>query len=108
MDDVVAHGSNPSEVIDPRWQAKRDAKKAARRDREAKDMPLTITSLMDAFTIILCFLLKTYGSDPINITQSAELRLPGSVAPPRGGPLPKGPRVAHASGGLGVFGYSST
>ena len=59
---------------------KREAKKVSRRKREQPEMPLIITSLMDAFTIILCFLLKTYGTDPVNITQSTELRLPGSVS----------------------------
>jgi len=73
-------GPPGGEEIDARWQAKRSAKKVARRQREIPDMPLIITSLLDAFTIILCFLLKTYGSDPINITQSAELRLPSSVS----------------------------
>jgi hypothetical protein len=68
------------EDVDERWAQKRKAKKAARRKRTTPDMPLIITSLMDAFTIILCFLLKTYGSDPVNITQSNDLRLPGSVA----------------------------
>lgn len=70
----------PDIEVDSRWQAKRDAKKASRRNRKQEDMPLIITSLMDAFTIILCFLLKTYGSDPVNITQSTEMRLPGSIS----------------------------
>ena len=65
---------------DARWLRKREAKKAARRKRAVEDMPLMITSLMDAFTIILCFLLKTYGSDPVQVQQSAELRLPGSTS----------------------------
>jgi hypothetical protein len=77
--DELHTGASPDDV-DARWQAKRKLKKAARRKRKPEDMPLIITSLMDAFTIILCFLLKTYGSDPVNITQSNELRLPGSVA----------------------------
>lgn len=77
--DDVQTATGPDDV-DARWQAKRKLKKAARRKRKPEDMPLIITSLMDAFTIILCFLLKTYGSDPVNITQSNELRLPGSVA----------------------------
>ena len=77
--DELHTGASPEDV-DARWQAKRKLKKAARRKRKPEDMPLIITSLMDAFTIILCFLLKTYGSDPVNITQSNELRLPGSVA----------------------------
>ena len=77
--DELHTGASPDDV-DARWQAKRKLIKAARRKRKPEDMPLIITSLMDAFTIILCFLLKTYGSDPVNITQSNELRLPGSVA----------------------------
>lgn len=80
MDPEIGQGGASPEEIDARWAAKRDAKKAARRKREQPDMPLIITSLMDAFTIILCFLLKTYGSDPVNITQSNELRLPGSIS----------------------------
>jgi len=77
---IDAATTDGPEDIDARWAEKRAAKKAARRNRKQEDMPLIITSLMDAFTIILCFLLKTYGSDPVNITQSNELRLPGSVA----------------------------
>lgn len=65
---------------DERWQQKRAAKKAARRNRKQPNMPLIITSLLDAFVIILCFLLKTYGSDPVNIAQSNDLRLPGSIS----------------------------
>lgn len=80
MDTNAASPDAGTEAIDERWTQKRAAKKAARRKRSAADMPLIITSLMDAFTIILCFLLKTYGSDPVNITQSNDLRLPGSIA----------------------------
>ena len=43
-------------------------------------MPLYITSLMDAMTIILCFLMKSYAADPINIQQSDVLELPKSTA----------------------------
>ncbi len=71
---------NVDTEMDARWRQKKLAKKVARRNRPEEKMPLLITSLMDAFVIILCFLLKTYGSDPINITQSVELRLPGSVS----------------------------
>ncbi len=42
--------------------------------------PLTITSLMDILTILLVFLLKSYSTDPVNITQSADLKLPNSSA----------------------------
>ena len=80
MTEDAAQTGAVDDGMDARWQQKREAKKAARRNRKPEDMPLLITSLMDAFTIILCFLLKTYGSDPVNITQSAELRLPGSIS----------------------------
>ena len=44
--------------IDALWAAKRKAKKAKRRERLTEPTKLNINSLMDAFTIILCFLLK--------------------------------------------------
>ncbi|MCD6499666.1 MAG: biopolymer transporter ExbD [Deltaproteobacteria bacterium] len=65
------------------WKRKKKAakqvKKAARRDK--KDMGLTITSLLDALTIILLFLLKSFGDNPVNITQKkGELQLPKSMS----------------------------
>ncbi len=39
---------------------------------------ITITSLMDAMTILLCFLLKSVGAEPISVTQSDDLTLPAS------------------------------
>lgn len=36
---------------------------------------LSITSLMDAFTILLVFLLMSYAADPTQITQSEDLQL---------------------------------
>jgi biopolymer transport protein ExbD len=43
--------------------------------------PFTITSLMDIMTILLCFLLKNYQVNPINITQEpGVLELPKSNA----------------------------
>lgn len=65
------------------WFEKKKQKKALKREarRKAVDMPLTITSLMDALTIILIFLLKSYGSDPININQKeGEMLLPKSLS----------------------------
>jgi len=47
--------------------------------RKHKEAGLTITSLMDAMTIILCFLLKSVGAEPLNISQSDDLRLPAST-----------------------------
>lgn len=65
------------------WFEKKKQKKALKRQlrRRASNMPLNINSLMDALTIILIFLLKSYGSDPINITQKeGEMLLPKSVS----------------------------
>lgn len=66
--------------VDQIWAQKRKEKKAKRRNREEERAKLLINSLMDAFTIILCFLLKTFGSDPVQIRESAELKLPKTVA----------------------------
>lgn len=62
--------------IDEIWAQKRKDKKAKRRNREAEQSKLLINSLMDAFTIILCFLLKSFGSDPVQIRESDDLKLP--------------------------------
>ena len=47
----------------------------------ADSTKLNINSLMDAFTIILCFLLKSFGSDPVQIRESDELKLPRTTSP---------------------------
>jgi biopolymer transport protein ExbD len=73
MDPQIPPGD---EEIDALWAAKRKAKKAKRRNREIEKPQLLINSLMDAFTIILCFLLKSFGSDPVQIRESDELKLP--------------------------------
>lgn len=62
--------------LDAIWEAKRKAKKAKKKNREMEKSKLLINSLMDAFTIILCFLLKSFGSDPVQIRESDELKLP--------------------------------
>lgn len=48
--------------------------------REAGEAGLTITSLMDAMTIILCFLLKSYSVTDVTVTASDELQIPASSA----------------------------
>lgn len=71
---------NPEQAY---WFEKKKQKKNLKIQmrRRAEDMPLRITSLMDALTIILIFLLKSYGSDPININQKeGEMLLPKSVS----------------------------
>ena len=48
--------------------------------RRTVEAGLTITSLMDAMTIILCFLLKSYEADDVTVAASDELHLPASTA----------------------------
>lgn len=50
--------------------------KKKRRDDEVG--PLTITSLMDILTILLVFLLKSYSTNPVNVTQGEDMQLPDS------------------------------
>ena len=66
--------------IDALWAAKRKAKKEKRRNRADEPNKLLINSLMDAFTIILCFLLKSFGSDPVQIRESDDLKLPRTTS----------------------------
>ena len=62
------------------WLLKRTDRRANKKKREAESPKLVINSLMDAFVIILCFLLKSFGSDPVQIRESEELKLPKSTA----------------------------
>ena len=48
--------------------------------RTVEEAGLTITSLMDAMTIILCFLLKSYEATDVTVTPSDELQIPPSSA----------------------------
>jgi biopolymer transport protein ExbD len=60
-------------------QKKLADKKAERRGKKPDEMEFNITSLMDALTIILIFLLKSYGSDPMQVPQKKnELMVPKS------------------------------
>lgn len=51
------------------------------RKRDEKEWPFSITSLMDALTILLIFLLVTLTSDPLNVKQDAHLLLARSTSP---------------------------
>jgi biopolymer transport protein ExbD len=73
-------GYAPDQASQDMWMKKRAWKKRQRRGRAEEGQPLAITSLMDAMVIILCFLLKSYASDPVNIQQSDVLELPNSIA----------------------------
>lgn len=70
--------------IDAIWQEKQKAKKEKRRRRTVERSKLLINSLMDAFTIILCFLLKSFGSDPVQIRESDDLKLPRTTEEEKG------------------------
>ncbi|MFT5991946.1 MAG: biopolymer transport protein ExbD [Bradymonadia bacterium] len=58
--------------------------KAARRKKGKRDPGpepgLNINSMMDMMVIILCFLLKSVGAEPIQINQNDDLRLPFSTS----------------------------
>jgi biopolymer transport protein ExbD len=63
---------DPGAQLDPRYIEKKKAKK------KSHDLPavgLTITSLMDAMTIILCFLMSNYANEPISVNQNEKLRV---------------------------------
>jgi hypothetical protein len=62
------------------FQAKKAAQKEARRERPEEGASLTMVSLMDMVTIIVCYLLKTYGSDPVVITPTSGQKIPMSRA----------------------------
>lgn len=53
-------------------------KKAKRRVTTSDE--LNITSMMDMFTIILVFLLKSYSSEDVSVAASADMELPVSSA----------------------------
>ena len=62
------------------FQAKKAAKRAARRQKPAEEGKLNITSLLDIVSIIVIYLLKSYGSDPVVITPTAGQKIPLSKA----------------------------
>ena len=60
--------------------ARAKAKRRARKRRGGDEMGLNINSMMDMMTIILVFLIKTVGEEPIPIKESDDLRLPFSTS----------------------------
>jgi len=60
--------------------AKKKAKKAGRRNNDIEEGKLNITSLMDIVSIIVVYLLKSYGTDPVVITPTAGQKVPMSRA----------------------------
>ncbi len=61
----------------------------SRRSRRSGDMRLRLTSMIDMFTILLVFLLKSYSAEGQIITVTDDLRLPDSTAekPPASSPV---------------------
>ncbi|MCU0661408.1 MAG: biopolymer transporter ExbD [Myxococcota bacterium] len=74
------NSQQPDNEVDALWLEKRKAAKAKRKQRAIEPPVLMITSLMDAFTIILVFLLKSFGADPVQIRESDDLRLPRTTS----------------------------
>ena len=72
--------NNPGieEEVDVFAERKRLARKGRGRRGGGGEPSLNINSMMDMMTIILCFLLKSYGAEPIQITENDDLRLPFS------------------------------
>jgi biopolymer transport protein ExbD len=70
----------PEPTGDELYLQKKAAKKAARRGAVEEQAKLTITSLMDIISIIVVYLLKTYGSDPVMISPAQGQKVPMSVA----------------------------
>jgi biopolymer transport protein ExbD len=74
MSDQTPHQMTPEEEAELESYKARKAKKR-KAGFEDPAVGLNINSMMDMMTIILCFLLKSYGSEPISVSQSDDLRL---------------------------------
>ena len=82
------HGSNTDaapksreEVIDQWVHQQTQVQRKKRKEKRGVEDPggVTITSLMDAMTIILVFLLMNYTVDPIKVDGTDDLKLPPSI-----------------------------
>jgi len=70
-----------AQMSEEEFAALKAAKLAKKKIRKKDDKGgLTITSLMDALTIMLVFLLVSIVSDPLNITQGEAMRLANATA----------------------------
>lgn len=70
----------PQELFEIEERKRKKLSRLLRR-RGEKEWPFSITSLMDALTILLIFLLVTLTSDPLNVKQDSHLLLARSTAP---------------------------
>lgn len=65
---------------DAAFLARKSAKRDARRNYKEEKAILGMTSLMDAITIIVTYLLKSYSSDPVVIQPTQGQKVPMSLA----------------------------
>jgi biopolymer transport protein ExbD len=77
--------TDEKDIIHDEEQILAERKKQARRNkskghRDGEEASLNINSMMDMMVIILVFLLKSYGSEPIQVNQNDDLRLPYSTS----------------------------
>lgn len=70
------------EVLPDNYEEEVLKKKKGSKIKDRNDEPPTIniTSLMDILTIMLVFLLKSYATDPVNITPGSDLDIPKSTS----------------------------
>ena len=67
-----------ADAVEEIYAEKKKAKKAAKRGYEEDKAVLGMTSLLDVISIIVVYLLKTYGSDPVIIQPSSGQKVPMS------------------------------
>ena len=72
-------GGEEESILRQRAKEKKRAKVAERRKAADAKASLNVNSMMDMMTIILCFLLKSYGEEPINIHHK-DLKVPPSTS----------------------------
>lgn len=68
-------------VLQDRLRAKRKAARAAKRGDDKGN--LNLNSMMDMMVIILCFLLKSYGEEPIKVLPGTDLPFSTSEVVPK-------------------------
>ena len=68
----------PPAPVQPKPEGEEGMKRAKKGRLERHEYPLNITAMMDMMTIILVYLLKSYSSDPNNISTSDDLQLANS------------------------------
>ena len=72
------------EQVQARMRFKRGLRRKRKKEREAEEEAITselnITAMMDMMTILLVFLLKSFGANSANITLNEDLQLPISAA----------------------------